>query len=100
MADLRYYDVILRPVVTERTMETMEQKKYYFYVHPDATKTQVKEAVERMFDGAKVEYVNTLNLKGKQKRTRGRHYGVTPKRKKAIVQLSKDSKDIVIFQGM
>ena len=55
MADLKYYDVILKPVVTEKSMTAMGEKKYTFYVNPDATKTQVKEAVERMFEGAKEE---------------------------------------------
>ena len=60
MADLKYYDVILKPVVTEKSMTAMGEKKYTFYVNPDATKTQVKEAVERMFEGAKVAKVNTM----------------------------------------
>ena len=68
MADLKYYDVILKPVVTEKSMTAMGEKKYTFYVNPDATKTQVKEAVERMFEGAKVAKVNTMNLNGKKKR--------------------------------
>jgi len=100
MADLKYYDIILKPVITERTMAEMGDKKYSFYVHPDATKTQVKEAVERMFDGAKVDKVNTMNLDGKKKRTRTYKYGTTTKRKKAIVMLKSDSKEIEIFQGM
>ena len=57
MADIKYYDVILKPVVTEKSMELMGDKKYTFLVHPEATKTQVKEAVEKMFNGAKVESV-------------------------------------------
>ena len=52
MADLKYYDVILKPVVTEKSMTAMGEKKYTFYVNPDATKTQVKEAVEKMFEGS------------------------------------------------
>ena len=70
-----------------------------FRSHPDATKTQVKEAVEKMFDGAKVEAVHTMNYKGKPKR-RGMIWGKTAKRKKAIVKLTAESKDIEIFQGM
>ena len=62
MADLKYYDVILAPVITEKSMNAMADKKYTFYVHTDATKTQVKEAVERMFEGTKVAKVNTMNL--------------------------------------
>mgnify|MGYP000330961509 CR=1 FL=1 len=96
MADLKYYDVILKPVVTEKSMTAMGEKKYTFYVNPDATKTQVKEAVERMFEGAKV---NTMNLNGKKKR-RGMVYGRTAAKKKAIVQLTQDSADIQIFEGL
>ena len=61
MADLKYYDVILRPVITEKSMNAMAEKKYAFYVHPDATKAQIKEAVEKMFEGTKVATVNTMN---------------------------------------
>ena len=62
MADLKYYDVILRPVVTEKSMNMMAEKKYAFYVHPEANKAQIKEAVQRMFDGTKVKAVKTMNL--------------------------------------
>ena len=62
MADIKYYDVILSPVITEKSMNAMADKKYTFYVHTDATKTQVKEAVEKMFEGTKVAKVNTMNL--------------------------------------
>ena len=99
MADLRYYDVILKPVITERSMEGMGEKKYTFYVHTDATKTQIKEAVEKMFAGTKVARVNTMNLDGKNRR-RGNTVGKTAKKKKAIVQLTTDSADIEIFQGL
>ena len=99
MADIKYYDVILKPVVTEKSMAGMGDKKYTFLVHPDATKTQVKDAVERMFEGAKVASVNTMNLDGKKKR-RGMVVGRTSKTKKAIVQLTADSKDIEIFTGL
>ena len=99
MADLKYYDVILKPVVTEKSMTAMGEKKYTFYVNPDATKTQVKEAVERMFEGAKVAKVNTMNLKGKKKR-RGMVYGRTAAKNKAIVQLTQDSAVIQIFEGL
>jgi len=99
MADLKYYDVILKPVITERSMEGMGEKKYTFYVHTDATKTQIKEAVEKMFAGTKVSRVNTMNLDGKNRR-RGNKVGKTAKRKKAIVQLTEDSADIEIFQGL
>jgi len=99
MADLKYYDVILKPVITESSMAGTEHKKYTFLVHPDATKIQIKEAVEKMFDGAKVAAVNTMNYKGKPKR-RGAIYGRTAAKKKAIVKLTEGSKDIEIFQGM
>ena len=99
MADIKYYDVILKPVVTEKSMNAMADKKYTFLVHPDATKTQVKEAVEKMFEGTKVARVNTMNIPGKKKR-RGLVYGRTAKRKKAIVTLTEDSKDIEIFEGL
>ena len=99
MADLKYYDVILKPVVTEKSMNMMADKKYTFEVHTDATKAQVKEAVEKMFDGTKVEKVNILNQDGKLRR-RGRDVGYTAKKRKAIVQLTADSKDIEIFSGL
>ena len=99
MADLRYYDVILRPVVTEKSMTAMAEKKYTFYVNPDATKSQIKEAVEKMFEGTKVAKVNTMNLDGKKKR-RGMVYGRTAEKKKAIVQLTEESADIQIFEGL
>ena len=99
MADLKYYDVILKPVITEKSMNAMADKKYTFLVHPDATKSQVKEAVEKMFAGTKVASVNTMNYDGKTKR-RGMVYGKTAKTKKAIVQLTADSKDIEIFEGL
>ncbi|WP_408070279.1 50S ribosomal protein L23 [Butyrivibrio sp. JL13D10] len=99
MAAIQYYDVILEPVLTEKSMNAMGEKKYTFFVHPEANKTQIKEAVEKMFEGAKVSKVNTLNANGKLKR-RGMTYGRTAKVKKAIVQLTADSKDIEIFQGL
>ena len=99
MADLKYYDVILKPVVTEKSMNAMAEKKYTFFVHPDATKNQIKEAVEKMFEGTKVARVNTMNSIGKKKR-RGRTVGTTAKTKKAIVWLTEDSKDIEIFEGL
>lgn len=99
MADLKYYDVILRPVITENSMAVLDDKKYTFLVHPEATKAQVKEAVEKMFEGTKVASVNTMNCEGKNKR-RGMVYGKTAKTKKAIVKLTEDSKDIEIFAGL
>lgn len=99
MAAIKYYDVILKPVITEKSMNAMSEKKYTFLVHPEANKTMIKEAVEKMFDGAKVASVNTMNLDGKTKR-RGLVYGKTAKTKKAVVQLTEDSKEIEIFAGL
>ena len=99
MANVQYYDVILKPLVTEKSMNGMADKKYTFYVHVDATKAQIKEAVEKMFEGTKVARVNTMNLEGKTRR-RGLTFGKTAKRKKAIVFLTEDSKDIEIFSGL
>ena len=69
MADIKYYDVILKPVVTEKSMNAMGEKKYTFLVHPEANKSQIKEAVEKMFDGVKVAKVNTMNNDGKNEKT-------------------------------
>ena len=99
MANIQYYDVILKPVVTEKTMALMADKKYTFLVHTEANKTQIKEAVEKMFEGTKVKSVNTMNMDGKNKR-RGMVVGKTAKSKKAIVALTEDSKDIEIFEGL
>ena len=99
MADLKYYDIILKPVVTENSMSMMDSKKYTFLVHPEANKIQIKQAVEKMFEGTKVVSVHTMNCMGKKKR-RGMIVGRTAKTKKAIVQLTADSKEIEIFQGM
>ena len=99
MADIKYYDVILKPVITEKSMAGMSEKKYVFLVHPEANKSQIKEAVEKMFEGTKVAKVNTMNQDGKSKR-RGMVVGKTAKTKKAIVQLTEDSKEIEIFSGL
>ena len=99
MASIQYYDVIIRPVITEKSMADMGEKKYTFLVHPEANKTQIKEAVEKMFEGTKVKSVNTINSDGKKKR-RGMVVGKTAKTKKAIVALTEDSKDIEIFEGL
>ena len=94
MADIKYYDVILKPVITEKSMAGMGEKKYTL-----ANKSQIKEAVEKMFEGTKVKSVNTINMDGKNKR-RGMVTGKTAKTKKAIVQLTADSKEIEIFAGL
>ncbi|WP_275417211.1 50S ribosomal protein L23 [Fervidibacillus albus] len=88
-------DVIKRPIITERSMDILNDKKYTFEVDVKATKTQVKRAVEEIF-GVKVEKVNIMNYKGKFKRM-GKYTGYTKKRRKAIVTLTEDSKDLEIF---
>lgn len=88
-------DVILRPVITEASMADMDDKRYTFDVDTRATKTQVKSAVEDIFD-VKVAKVNIMNVKGKKKRM-GRYEGYTKKRRKAIVTLTPDSKEIKLF---
>lgn len=70
MANVQYYDVILKPVVTEKSMNAMAEKKYTFLVHPDANKTMIKEAVERMFEGTKVAKVNTNELRRQEQASR------------------------------
>ena len=99
MANVQYYDVILKPVITEKSMDLMADKKYTFLVHTEATKNQIKEAVEKMFEGTEVKNVRTMNMDGKKKR-RGMVVGKTAKTKKAIVALTENSKDIEIFQGL
>ena len=99
MAAIQYYDVILKPIVTEKSMNAMAEKKYTFQVHTEAKKSQIKEAVEKMFEGTKVTRVNTMHLDGKTRR-RGMTVGKTAKTKKAIVTLTEDSKEIEIFQGL
>lgn len=99
MADLKYYDIIKRPVISEKSMNQIAERKYTFLVHVDANKAQIKEAVEKMFEGTKVEKVNTMNNHPKT-RTRGRIVGKRPETKKAIVQLTVDSKEIEIFEGL
>jgi large subunit ribosomal protein L23 len=99
MAALMYYDVILEPVVSEESMNAMADNKYTFLVAPEANKTQIKEAFEKLFPGTKVATVNTMNKPGKQKR-RGMTFGYTAKTKKAIVTLAEGSKPIEIYQGL
>lgn len=99
MANIQYYDVIIRPMITEKSMNQMSEKKYTFLVHPDANKTMIKNAVEKMFDGVKVKSVNTMNRLGKTKR-RGMTYGKTAATKKAIVTLTADSREIEVFEGL
>ena len=89
-------DILKRPVITERSSDQMEFNKYTFDVDTRANKSQVKSAVEEIFD-VKVAKVNVMNYKGKFKR-QGRHAGYTNKRRKAIVTLTADSKEIELFE--
>ena len=92
------YDVIIKPVISEQSMDIAPDKKYTFKVHPDANKTEVKRAVEEVFE-VEVAKVNIMNVKGKKKRM-GRFEGMTSASKKAIVTLTKDSKEIEFFQSL
>ena len=103
------YDIIIRPIITERSMEATGTKKYVFEVAPTAGKIEIKNAVEQIF-GVKVAKVNTINYDGKakrlgaarrgKKRRYGRFEGYTSSWKKAIVTLTEDSKTIEFFEGM
>jgi large subunit ribosomal protein L23 len=90
-------DILLAPVISEKSYGLLEDHKYTFIVRPDANKTQVKIAVEKVF-GVKVVSVNTANRKGKRKRTRA-GFGKRKDTKRAIVTLSPESKAIEIFGG-
>ena len=92
------HDIILKPVVTEQSMTEMVEKKYTFVVAKDANKTEIKKAVESIF-GVKVAKVNTISVRGKEKRM-GRYSGYTASWKKAIVTLKADSKPIEFFDGL
>jgi large subunit ribosomal protein L23 len=89
-------DIIKRPVITERSSEAMADKKYTFDVDIKANKTQVKDAIQEIF-GVKVEKVNIMNYKGKFKRM-GKFGGYTNKRRKAIITLTQESKEIEFFE--
>ena len=91
-------DIILRPVITENSMDGIADRKYTFEVAKDANKVEIKNAVEKLF-GVKVAKVNTINVDGKLRRY-GRYEGYTASRKKAIVTLTEDSKSIEFFDGM
>ena len=93
------YDIIKKPVLTEKSYADMADKKYTFEVAVTANKTEIKAAIEEIFEGVKVESVNTMRTLGKMKR-QGRTQGRTPEVKKAIVTLKKDSKGIPFFEGM
>jgi large subunit ribosomal protein L23 len=90
-------DIIKRPVITERSTDLMTEKKYTFEVDVRANKTQVKDAIEKIFD-VKVEKVNVMNYKGKFKRV-GRYSGLTNRRRKAVVTLTQESKEIEFFEA-
>lgn len=92
------YDIIIKPVITETSMDETSNKKYTFKVAKKANKTQIKNAIEEIF-GVTVEKVNVMNLQGKVKRM-GRNVGRTPDTKKAIITLTPDSKEIEYFEGM
>ena len=92
------YDVILKPVISEMSMDVAQKKKYTFKVARDANKTQVKSAVEHIF-GVEVEKVNIMNVNGKVKRM-GKNVGTTASSKKAVVTLTQKSKEIEFFQGL
>ena len=93
------YDIILRPVITEQSMESVADKKYVFKVALDADKTQIKAAVEEAF-GVKVAKVNTVRMQGKVKRTGAYPAGRRAAYKKAVITLTADSKTIEFFEGM
>ena len=93
------YDIIKRPVITEQSMEMTEMKRYTFEVAKSANKIQIAQAIEEIF-GVKVAKVNTLNMKGKEKRTGAYPKGRRPSWKKAMITLTADSKSIEFFEGM
>ena len=93
------YDIIIRPIITERSMEAVADKKYVFEVAPTAGKVEIKNAVEEIF-GVKVAKVNTVNYDGKAKRLGAGRPGHRKSWKKAYVQLTSDSKTIEMFEGM
>lgn len=92
------YDIIRRPVITEKSMNEMADKKYTFIVDVNANKTEIKMAIEQVFK-VKVDKVNTIRMMGKMKR-QGQHEGRRPSFKKAIVKLTADSKSIEFFEGL
>lgn len=92
-------DIVLRPVVSERSMAAVADKKFTFEVDKRANKIEIAQAVETIFPGTKVKSVNTMHVRG-QLRRQGQHMGYTASWKKAIVTLTKDSKTIEFFQSM
>ncbi|MDR0818325.1 MAG: 50S ribosomal protein L23 [Oscillospiraceae bacterium] len=94
------YDIIRGPVVTERSMQDVDNKKYVFRVDKSANKLEIKAAVEKIFPGTKVDKVNTMIVPGKKKRSGAYPAGYTSEWKKAVVKLTPDSKTIEFFEGM
>lgn len=92
------YDIIIKPILSEKSYAGISTKRYTFKVHPDANRTQIKKAVEEIFS-VKVDKVNTLNMEGKIKRM-GKNEGRRASYKKAFVQLSADSKPIEFFESL
>jgi len=93
------HDIIVKPIITENSMDMAANKKYVFKVMKDASKTEIKYAVEEIFK-VTVKAVNTINMPGKKKRLGGRPQGTTPAWKKAIVTLTPESETIAFFDGM
>ena len=93
------YDIVIRPIITEQSMEDMDIKKYVFEVAKDANKVEIAKAVEEIFD-VRVIKVTTINVKGKTKRVGANPQGTTKSWKKAVVKLSEDSKNIELFENM
>ena len=93
------YDIIIKPVITEQSMEATDEKKYVFKVANDANKTEIKKAIEQIFD-VKVEKVNTIRMDGKEKRQGAAPAGRRASYKKAMVKLTADCKTIEFFEGM
>ena len=93
------YDIIKKPLISEKSYAGIADKKYVFVVDVNADKKQVKAAVEKAFDGVKVEKVNVVNVDGKFKR-QGRTEGFTAKYKKAYLKLTADSKPIAFFESL
>ena len=94
-----YQDIIIPPIVTEKSMSMMDERKYTFKVDKRANKFQIKDAIEKLFDGVKVENISTMNISGKKVRS-GAKIGKHPDWKKAIVTLTEDSNEIEFFEGM
>lgn len=93
------YQIIKRPIITEKSMEMLDEHKYTFEVDKNANKPEIKKAVEAIFEGVKVKSVRTMNYKGKKVRTRY-GYGKRADWKKAIVTLTEDSAEIEYFDGL